>query len=73
MHVRNNRSLPLVFTTTAALALWALAATHGDGWQMIWLPAAVAGAAWPRRDTSTFANCPRRLRRRRWSLARGAR
>jgi hypothetical protein len=64
MHVRTNRWLPFVFTTTTALALWGLAAARGYGWQMIWLPAAVAAAAWPRRDKSTFADCLRRLRRR---------
>jgi hypothetical protein len=64
MHVRNNRWLPLVCTTTAALALWALAAARGHGWPMIWLPAAVAAAAWPRRDKTTLPDCLRRLRRR---------
>jgi hypothetical protein len=62
MDVRSNRWLPLVVTTTVALALWALAAARGYGWQMIWLPAPVAGAGWPRRD-KTFADCLRRLRR----------
>lgn len=31
-------------------ALWGLAAAHGYGWATIWLPAAVAGAAWPHRS-----------------------
>ena len=46
-----NRWLPLAFTTGAALALWALAAANGYAWQLIWLPAVVAGAAWPRHRT----------------------
>jgi len=28
-----NRWLPLAFTTGTAVALWALAAAHGYGWQ----------------------------------------
>jgi hypothetical protein len=48
MHVLANRWLPLAVSTSVTLALWALAAAHGYGWQMLWLPAAVAGAAWPR-------------------------
>jgi hypothetical protein len=61
--VLGNRWLPLAFTTGAALALWALAAANGYPWQLIWLPAALAGAAWPRRRTGTLAECLRRLRR----------
>ena len=60
-----NRWLPLVLTTGAALALWALAAANGYAWQLIWLPAAVAGAAWPRHRTGTLDNCLRRRRRER--------
>ena len=60
-----NRWLPLAFTTGAALALWALAAANGYAWQLIWLPAAVAGAAWPRHRTRALDNCHRRLRRER--------
>ncbi len=51
--------------TCAALVLWAFAAAHGYGWQMIWLPAAVAGAAWPHHHTRTHEHCLRRLGRRR--------
>jgi hypothetical protein len=61
--VLGNRWLPLAFTTGAALALWALAAANGYAWQLIWLPAAVAGATWPRHRTRTLDNCVRRLRR----------
>ncbi len=60
-----NRWLPLAFTTGTAVALWALAAAHGYGWQMIWLPAAVAGVAWPRDRKRTLDHCLRRLRRQR--------
>jgi hypothetical protein len=61
----SNRWLPLAFMTAAALALWALAAANGYAWQLIWLPAVVAGAAWPRRRASTLSNCLRHLRRER--------
>ena len=54
-----NRWLPLAFTTGTAVALWALAAAHGYGWQMIWLPAAVAGVAWPRDGKRTLDHCLR--------------
>jgi hypothetical protein len=59
-----KRWLPLGLTTTAALALWAVAAAHGYGWEMVWLPAAVAGAAWPTDRRRTLHQCVRRLRRR---------
>jgi hypothetical protein len=59
-----NRLLA-VACTCAALALWALATAHGYGWQMIWLPAAVAGAAWPHHHTRMLERCLPRLRRRR--------
>jgi hypothetical protein len=45
--------LPFSVVTGAALALWGLAAAHGYGWLTIWLPAAVAGAAWPRKGKPT--------------------
>ena len=51
MRIHGNRWLLLALSTSAALALWALGAAHGYAWQMIWLPAAVAGAAWPRDNT----------------------
>jgi hypothetical protein len=51
--------------TAAALVLWGLAAAHGHGWQLIWLPAAVAGATWPTQRTRTLDQCLRRLRRQR--------
>jgi hypothetical protein len=63
--VLGNRWLPPAITTCAALALWALAATNGYAWQLICLPAAIAGAAWPRHRTPTLDNCLRRLRRKR--------
>jgi hypothetical protein len=48
----NNRWLPIVLATGAAVAVWALAASRGYAWQMLWLPGAVAGAAWPRKRRS---------------------
>jgi hypothetical protein len=62
MQVRNNRWLPLVLSSSAALALWTLAAARGYSWQMLWLPATVAGAAWPRQRQTRLADCLRRLR-----------
>src|SRR5437762_3416130 len=55
----------LALTGAPAAPLWALAAAHGYGWQMIWLPAAVAGAAWPRDRKHTLNHCLRRLHRQR--------
>ena len=63
MRVLGNRWLPLALTTSAALGIWVLAVAHGFGWQMIWLPAAVAGAAWPRDRKRTLGKCLQRLRR----------
>jgi hypothetical protein len=65
MHILAKRWLPLAIATSAALALWALAAAHGNAWQAIWLPAAVAGAAWPRDRTLTLGRCLHQLRERR--------
>ena len=64
MHILAKRWLPLAIATSAALALWALAAAHGYAWQTIWLPAAVAGAAWPRDRILTLHHCLGRLRER---------
>jgi hypothetical protein len=63
MHILANRWLPLAIATSAALALWALAVAHGYAWQTILLPAAVAGAAWPR-DRILTHHCLGRLRER---------
>jgi hypothetical protein len=52
-----HRWLPFAVATGTALALWGLAAAHGHGWVMIWLPASVAGAAWPRRNGQTRDGC----------------
>ena len=38
--------------TGLAVGIWILAAVHGYAWQMVWLPAVIAGASWPRRRTS---------------------
>jgi hypothetical protein len=64
-HILAKGWLPLAIATSAALALWALAAAHGYAWQTIWLPAAVAGAAWPRDRTLTLGRCLHQLRERR--------
>lgn len=61
-----HRWLPFSAVSATALAVWGLAAVHGYGWPMIWLPAAVAGAAWPRRRTRLSANqCRGRMTDRR--------
>ena len=53
-----RRWLPFSVATVTALAIWALSAAHGYGWAMIWLPAVVAGAAWPRqRSRSGSERC----------------
>jgi hypothetical protein len=65
MHILGKGWLPLAIATSAALALCALAAAHGYAWQTIWLPAAVAGAAWPRDRKPTLHRCFSRLRKRR--------
>jgi hypothetical protein len=62
MHILAKRWLPLVIATSAAFSLWALAAAHGYAWQTIWLPGAVAGAAWPRARIVTLHHCLGRLR-----------
>jgi hypothetical protein len=55
--------LHFAIATAAALAVWALAAAHGYAWQTIWLPAAVARAAWPPRQLGLAPRqCLRRLR-----------
>jgi len=59
--MHTNRWLPIA-SSCAALAVWALAAAHGYAWQMLWLPGAVAGAAWPRHHTRTL-ECLRQARR----------
>lgn len=65
MHIVGKRWRPLAIATSAALVLWGLAAAHGYAWQTIWLPAAVAAAAWPRDRTLKLHRCHRQLRERR--------
>ena len=65
MHIIGKGWLILTIATSAALALWAVAAAHGNAWQTIWLPAAVAGAAWPRGRRPTLHRCHERGRKRR--------
>ena len=64
MRLPGKRWFPLALTTSVALLLWALAAARGHGWEMIWLPAAAAGAAWPQHLKRSLEQCLRRLRRR---------
>ena len=64
MRLPGNRWFPLALATSVALVAWALAAAHGYGLEMIWLPAVVAGAAWPQHHKRTLKECLLRLRRR---------
>ena len=71
---RIRRWLPFAVSTAGALTLSGLAVAHGYGWVMIWLPAAVAGAAWPRRDDDpTVADCLGRANTLRRGCSRFAR
>ena len=47
--MRNHmtRWAPTLAAGIGALAVWGIAAGHGHGWELIWLPAVVLGAAWP--------------------------
>ena len=47
MHLRNTRWLPFAVLTGLALSVWIASAVRGYAWQMLWLPAVIAGAAWP--------------------------
>ena len=47
MHAHRHPWIPFALLTVIAVAIWALAAVHGYAWQMLWLPAVIAGAAWP--------------------------
>lgn len=44
-----SRWTRLVVSTALAGGVWLLAALNGHGWELLWLPGVVAGAAWPRR------------------------
>ena len=61
MRVPNHRWLRFAITSGLALAVWGLALAHGYGWAMIWLPAMVAGAAWPRQSKRTLDQCRMRV------------
>jgi hypothetical protein len=54
---------PFAVLTGLAGVIWALSAAHGYAWQMLWLPAAIAGASWPRGRTGGIGACLRRLQR----------
>jgi hypothetical protein len=56
----HKRWLPFAVLTGAAIALWVIGAQHGYAWQLVWLPAAMAGATWPT-DRKTRDRCARRL------------
>jgi hypothetical protein len=53
--------MPLLIAAALSLGIWAIAAAQGYGWELLWLPAVVTGAAWPGR--SRLGDCRRRLRR----------
>jgi hypothetical protein len=58
-----HKWLPFALLTTLAVAIWALAAAHDHAWELVWLPAVIAGAAWPTRERKSVQRCIRRLRR----------
>jgi hypothetical protein len=47
MHVGITRWVPFAILAGLALGIWVLSAMEGYAWQMLWLPAVIAGAAWP--------------------------
>lgn len=63
MHRIDKRWMFLV-ATAGGVGVWAVAAVHGYGWQMIWLPAVMAGAGWPVGGGTAGTRCLRRLDRR---------
>jgi hypothetical protein len=44
--------------TAIGVAVFALSIAHGEGLTMLWLPAVLLGASWPR---GTWRRCRRRL------------
>lgn len=63
MSARNTRWRPFAILTGLAVGIWLLSAVHGYAWQMLWLPAVIAGASWPRGRTGGIGACLRRLQR----------
>lgn len=51
----------LLIAAALGLGIWAVAAAQGYGWDLLWLPAVVTGAAWP--SNVSLSACRRRLRR----------
>ena len=64
MRSNDRRWLAFLITTGGALGIWAFAAVKGYGWEMLWLPAVVAGAGWPLGSATAAARCLGRLSRR---------
>jgi hypothetical protein len=63
MRARSTRWRSFVILTGFAVGIWLVAAVHGYAWEMLWLPAVIAGASWPRGRTSRSGACLRRLKR----------
>jgi hypothetical protein len=61
IHTRHHHWLPFAALTALALGIWVVSAAHGYAWQMLWLPAVIAAAAWPTHRT----RIPRCLRSQR--------
>lgn len=56
-----KRRISLLIAAALSLGIWAIAAAQGHGWELLWLPAVVTGAAWP--NNVRLGACRRRLRR----------
>lgn len=63
MRARNTHWSLFAILTGLAGAGWLVAALHGYAWEMLWLPAVIAGASWPRGRTGGIGACGRRFQR----------
>jgi hypothetical protein len=59
-----RRWLPTLIVAMGAAGIEALAAVHGHGLELLWLPAVLVGASWPTGHGSGLRNCLRRMQRR---------
>jgi len=57
---RRSWIVPLAITAAGA-AIFGLSVAHGDGLALVWLPAVLLAAAWPRPTSQTARNCLHRL------------
>ena len=57
----NGRWTPAIAAAAFGAAIFGFAAAAGHAWELVWFPAVVLGAAWPRTDGTTPGACLRRL------------